>query len=280
MKKLMITAAAALCAAVGLADGISSQNVVGYQNVNGAANQKAFIGSTFERADGMPVTLGDIGINDSFAPLSDTVTILNEYGGEEMVFVYMDSDTANGLKEDLGLDFVAGWYDYYELDSWDEESLLPNYNSKTLEYGQSLMLQVADSNAAFVFSGAVSALDPELSCKAQAKAFRANCTPLQLTMGDVLVNEFFAPLSDTVTFLNEYGGEKKVYVYMDADTATGLKDDLGLDFVAGWYDYYELEAWDEESLLPNYNSEILAPGAGFMVQASSDDAALILPSPL
>ena len=134
-------------AAVG-AFAVESANVVGYQNVNGAASQKAMIGATFQKIAGTGMTLGDVGVNDSFVELSDTLTLLNEYGGAAGVYVYMTATTA----ADFGIE--AGWYDYYEMSDWDGESPIEAVNI-ALPAGKGFMLQVADDGAAVIVPAAL-----------------------------------------------------------------------------------------------------------------------------
>lgn len=267
MKK-MILGLAALSSAVAFADAsIVSSDIVGYQNVNGQANKKAMIGATFQKIAGTDITLGDIGVNDSFGELSDTVTILDEYGGAAGVYVYMTDATAT----EFGID--AGWYDNYEMSDWDGESAIENKNSVALYEGESLMVQVSDSAAALVFAGAVADTATELECYAGQKTFLSNCTPVTRTLGDLTVNADFGELSDTLTMLDEYGGAAGVYVYMTAATAA----EFGIE--AGWYDNYEMSDWDGESEIEAVNTELPA-GKGFMMQVATDGAAVIVPAAL
>ena len=246
---------------------VESANIVGYQNVNGAASQKAMIGATFQKIAGTGMTLGDVGVNDSFVELSDMLTLLNEYGGAAGVYVYMTATTA----ADFGLE--AGWYDNDEISTWDGESPLINKNSVELYDGEAMMLQVSSSDAALVFAGAVPDEAVELECAAGQKTFLSNCTPVDRTLGDITVNASFAELADMLTILNEYGGAAGVYVYMTATTAA----DFGLE--AGWYDNDEISTWDGESpLLPQ--AIALPAGKGFMLQVAADGAAVIVPAAL
>ena len=264
MKKLIALAAVATC---GAALAVESANIVGYQNVNGAASQKAMIGATFQKIAGTGMTLGDVGVNDSFVELSDTLTLLNEYGGAAGVYVYMTKTTAT----DFG--FTEGWYDNEEISTWDGESPLINKNSVELYDGEAMMLQVSSSDAALVFAGAVPDEAVELECAAGQKTFLSNCTPVDRSLGDLTVNATFVELSDTLTILNEFGGAAGVYVYMSATTAA----DFGLE--AGWYDNEEISTWDGESpLLPQVVA--LPAGKGFMLQVADDGAAVIVPAAL
>ena len=235
--------------------------------MNAQAGKKAMIGATFQKISGANVTLGDIGINDSFVELSDMVTILNEYGGAAGVYVYMTGTTA----ADFGLE--EGWYDNDEISNWDGESALVNQNSVSLYEGESLMVEVSSDDAALVFSGLVPDTATELECYPGQKTFLSNSTPVSRTLGDLTINANFVELSDMLTMLNAYGGAAGVYVYMTATTAA----DFGLS--AGWYDNDEISNWDGESALVPVNTA-LPPGQGFMVEVASDGAAIIVPAAL
>lgn len=144
-KKMMTVAGALICASA--MAGVES-SVVGYQNVNGAASQKAMIGATFQKIAGTGMTLGDVGVNESFVELSDTLTLLDEYGGAAGVYVYMTATTA----ADFGIE--AGWYDNYEMSDWDGESPIEAVNI-ALPAGKGFMLQVADDGAAVIVPAAL-----------------------------------------------------------------------------------------------------------------------------
>ena len=264
MKKLIALAAVATC---GAAIAVESANIVGYQNVNGAASQKAMIGATFQKIAGTGMTLGDVKVNESFGELGDTLTLLNEYGGAAGVYVYMTATTA----ADFGLE--AGWYDNDDISTWDGESPLANQNAVALYDGEAMMVEVSSDDAALVFAGGVPSEAVELECAAGQKTFLSNCTPVDRTLSDITINALFGELGDTLTLLNEYGGAAGVFVYMTATTAA----DFGLE--AGWYDNDEISTWDGESpLLPQ--AIALPAGKGFMLEVAAEGAAVIVPAAL
>ena len=223
------------------------------------------IGATFQKIAETDITLGDIGVNESFVELSDTVTILDEYGGAAGVYVYMTAATA----EEFGLE--AGWYDGDDISNWDGESELESKNSVALYDGEALMVEVSDDEASLVFAGLVPATATELECYAGQKTFLSNCTPVDRTLSDITVNETFGEISDTLTVLNEFGGAAGVYVYMTAATA----EEFGLE--AGWYDGDEVSNWDGESELARKDVALPA-GQGFMLEVGTDGAGIIVPA--
>ena len=257
---------------------------MGYASVTNTAGQKCYNGSTFYKLAGGKLTLGEIGVDAKFSPCTDTLTLLNQYGGIKGMYYYVDEVNANIMKDYFAdsTKAVVGWYDADLYDDWDWKSDLPNANSVTLEDGEAAMLQVGNDGAALVVSGGVDAEDIDLQCESGKKAFRCNCTPVAITLGDIVANNAFSPLSDSLTILNQYGGIKNVYFYVDEATANIMKGYFvdSTKAVVGWYDADLYNAWDWESDLPNANDVPLAAGAGFMLQVGTDTAGVIIPSAL
>ncbi len=212
--------------------------------------------------------------------MSDTLTILNEYGGEAGVYEYLNQELADAYNDGTGFEFVPGWYDYYAFNDWTGESTLPSSNSVTLYDGEAMMIQSGSDNAALVSAGVVADQSVELECYANQKTFLCNASPATVNFGSITVNADFAPMSDTLTFLNQYGGEESVYEYLSQELADAYNDGTGFEFVPGWYDYYAFNDWTGEATLPNANTKKLAPGCGFMIQTASEGAAIIVPSAL
>jgi len=241
---------------------------------------KSYVGATFAKVQGGSITLGDFGVNENFAPMSDTLTILNEFGGEAGVYLYLNQEIADAYNDGTGFDFTPGWYYYYALNDWRGGATLPSSNSVTLYDGEALMIQSGSAGAALVSAGLVEEQSVELECYANQKTFLCNASPATINFGKITINEAFAPMSDTLTFLNQYGGEESVYLYLSQEIADAYNDGTGFEFVPGWYDYYALNDWDGESTLANANAKQLVPGAGFMIQTASEGAAIIIPSAL
>ena len=225
------------------------------------------IGATFQKITTGSMTLGDVKVNDDFVELSDTLTLLDEYGGAAGVYVYMTATTAT----EFG--FTEGWYLNDDISNWDGESPLINQNDVTLYDGEAAMVEASSDSAALVFAGAVADQAVELECEGGKKMFLSNCTPVDRTLSNITVNAAFVELSDTLTILDEYGGAAGVYVYMTATTAA----DFG--FEAGWYDNDAISNWDGESPLAPVVAELPA-GKGFMLEVASDGAAVIVPAAL
>ncbi|MBQ3672552.1 MAG: hypothetical protein II924_03225 [Kiritimatiellae bacterium] len=257
-----------------------ASDIVGYQNLDVLNGGKSYVGATFARVTGGSTTLGDFGVNENFAPMSDTLTLLDEYGGEAGVYEYLSKEIADAYNDGTGFTFVPGWYDLDAFNNWDGESTLPSSNSVALYDGEAMMIQSGSDDAALVSSGAVEKQAVELECYANKKTFLCNASPKTVNFGQITVNEEFAPMSDTLTFLNQYGGEASVYEYLSQELADAYNDGTGFSFVPGWYDYYAFNDWDGESTLPCANANQISAGAGFMIQTASEGAAIVIPSAL
>ena len=281
-RKMIVAAGALVCASTLL--GVESANVVGYQNVTNTASQKCYNGSTFYKIAEGKLTLGEVGVDAKFSACSDTLTILNQYGGIKGMYYYVDQANIDIMK-DYFVDSskaVVGWYDADLYDNWDWESDLPNANSETLEDGEAVMLQVGVDGAAIVVSGGVDTEDINLECDAGKKSFRCNCTPVDITLGDIVANSAFSACSDTLTILNQYGGIKNMYYYVDQANIDIMKDYFvdSSKAVVGWYDADLYDNWDWESDLPNANAVAVPSASGFMIQVGTNKAGVIIPSAL
>ena len=241
---------------------------------------KSYVGATFARVNGGSITLGDIGVNENFAPMSDTLTILDEYGGEAGVYEYLNQEIADAYNDGTGFEFVPGWYSLDEFDNWTGETTLASCNSVTLYDGEAMMIQSGSDNAALVSSGVVEDQAVELECYANQKTFLCNASPVTVNFGSITVNADFAPMSDTLTFLDQYGGEESVYEYLNQEIADAYNDGTGFTFVPGWYDLDAFNDWTGESTLPSANTRQIPAGSGFMIQTASQGAAIIVPSAL
>ena len=115
LKKTMAAGAAALCAAVCLAD-VQSSNVVGYETLNLLANDYTMFGMNFEAVDGGSVTLKDLKGNFFGGPTmaeGDNILLWKEDGYHNYYFGYW------GDPEYPDWDNV--WYDDGDNDASDVE---------------------------------------------------------------------------------------------------------------------------------------------------------------
>ena len=246
--------------------------IVGYQNkgfenqgYSIAANTFLPVGGT---AEGM--TLGDITPNEDFELSSiqfmttGGATAKVSFGGKTVSAKYVywtDEDAEDG----------AGWY----LDADSDATV--NQNDVALPMGQGFLVSrtAKETNAGFVFAG-------EVSSEPVTKGFSAgynlvgNCSPANLTIGDIMPNEDFELSS--IQFMTTGGATAKVsfggktvsakYVYWtDEDAEDG----------AGWY----LDA-DSDATVNQNDLVALDAGVGFLVSrtAKETNAMLTIPSAL
>lgn len=263
----ILAATAAVIGTVAMADGIVSSSVVGYQNLELDTTGRNFIGATF-----LPIsssmTLGDVSVNDKFVPISDTLYTINGYGGVAASYYYVDAETAEAFGGS------AGWYLDSDIDNWDGESELVSQNNVTLSVGQMVCVSASEAEAAIVFAGAVADEDVTLVLDTTARNFLVNCTPVNITLGDITVNDKFVPISDTLYTMNGYGGVAASYYYVDAETAEAFGGS------AGWYLDSDIDNWDGESTIVSRNDVEIAAGQGFVASASEAGAGVIIPSAL
>ena len=201
--------------------------VVGYQDFNDTVKlEKILVGATFQKIDNTKVTLGDIGINSKFSVQSDEITLLNTAGGILGQYVYVDEQLASEVR-DCGWDgFSAGWYDSAVWGDWDWEQLpVPTcYNDTQLEIGEAVMIQPGTTGGGLVFNGQVAGDDIEVKGNKLEKSFRCNCTPSEITLGQIFPNSKFSVQSDELTLLNPAGGIRGQYVYVDEQLASEVRD--------------------------------------------------------
>ena len=165
-----------------------------------------------------------------------------------------------------------------------------NQNSVQLENGEAVLLEPS-TNGGFVSSGQVIGDDVEVKGDGSGKVFRCNCTPVQITLGEIAPNENFSQDGgEAITFLNPIGGVKNKYVYLGEGVIEELHnafDELYAETTVGWYledAWTAFQDWlsdgGEAPALVNQNDLVtLKSGAGLMFEPSANGG-LIIPSPL
>ena len=142
MKKLII-ATAALCAAVSMADGISSANVVGYQEKAVVEGNYNYMVATFDKVNAeTSYTLADIGVNSDFVIStlsfldtdSSTKTFVIDGFEVDQFFYYFESDLV-----DTAFEGQPGWY-FADEDTGD----LHSANSIAVNAGDMFYIEGAE----------------------------------------------------------------------------------------------------------------------------------------
>ncbi len=287
MKKLMF--AAAVAAAGGLM-AIESANVVGYNQNTLTDGSLNWICNSFKAIDGRLWTLADLIPGETFS--ASTLQFATGTGATKQ-FTLGNGDTVEGFfeywREDEidpdtlpdGASAVAGWY------LWDEAGeKIYLMNSIQIPEGGCFAVQGLDGAGTTI--GGAGQVDPEdTDCELTDGVLNwfGNCSPVDLTLGDLAVNANFS--ASTLQFVTGTGATKQ-FTLTNGDTVEGFfeywrEDEIdpdtlpdGATAVAGWY------VWDEAGeKIYLMNSLPLPAGAGFAVQGlDGDGACVIVPSAL
>ena len=193
MKKLMIAAAAALCATVGFSDGIESSNVVGYQTKDTVSGFN-FVIPTFKAVNSGAIHIQDIKIANA-TDWSDSIQVLDEGGATTATYVYASAAESG-----------------YEADGWLSEDG-GSLADVTFAPGQSILIDTADV-AVLTFAGQVSTEDTVIET-VPGFNFVGNNTPVAVNIQDIkIVNA--TDWSDSIQVLDEGGATTATYVYASA----------------------------------------------------------------
>ena len=255
-KKMMTTLAVVGIAAVAGADIVSS-SVVGYQNKGFDNAQYNITAATFVPVSGdkNAMKLGDFVPNDEF--VSSAITFMTpggatprvEFDGNQVAQRYVYWAEGDGAGDG------AGWY----LEA-DEDATV-NQNDVNVPFGTGFLLyrDVLESGATLTYAGAVSTDPVTRSFPTAQYNIRGNCSPVEITLGDITVNSDF--VSSAITFMTqggatprvEFGGNQVAQRYVYWAEGDGAQDG------PGWY----LEA-DEDATV-NQNGVTILAGQGFLV---------------
>ena len=276
MKKLMFALVAAGAAAV-MGDAIESQNIVGYQNKAVTGGNYNYMVATFDKVNPLATyTLADISVNDEFC--YSTLSFLDTDSSTKSFVI--DGLTADAFtyyfEADLeGTEFEGqpGWY-YV-----DDESELHSANHISVPFGSAFYIEGLDEGeAALVFSGVVVDGDTPIDVVGGAYNYMGNCSPANLTLADIGVNEDF--IYSTLSFLDSDSSTKSFVIgglSADAFTYYFEADLEGTEFEGqpGWY-YV-----DDESEIHSANHITVNAGDMFYIEGLDEgDAQVIVPSAL
>ena len=285
MKKLMFVAAVA-AGMVAFGDAIESQNVVGYQNLGVNNGDFNWLCNTFKAVDGRLWTLADIVPNENY--LFSILQFLGPTGATKK-FTLANDDEVYGEFEywpeaDIDPDELAsgetattGW------DTRNLDSKLVLMNSVQIPEGGMFVVDALDDDAAVGVNGQVDAEDTECLLVNGDFNWYGNCTPVPLTLADIVPNENY--LFSILQFLSPTGATKKFTLANDDEVYGEFEywpeadidpDELasGETATTGWY----VRNLDGKLVL--MNSVSIPAGAAFCVDALDDDASVIVPSAL
>ena len=273
MKKLMI--AFTVCALVGLAraqsdDGaVYSANTVGYQKSLIPQGKYLAAGNPFIRVGtqatiGAGATLGDVIVNENFAPFEDSVQIFDEDGASVLSATYVSAAMLAGA----GITGVEpGWWGTSDIEF--ENGALNNFS---LPFGWSITAFSGYSGAELIFAGEVYKNAFTHTLTANKYASIANNSPVDLSLGDIVANVNFAPFEDSIQIFDENGASILSATYVSAAMLAGA----GITGVEpGWWGMNDIEF--ENGAL---NGFLIPAGQAFIAFTGYSDVAITVPSPL
>jgi len=304
MKKLMFTAAAALCATVGLA--IESANTVGYVDHTIAKSRKEMKGQSFQIPGG-----GSVNLNSLIAMKGNEVCEGGEFNlwwwntdsnwgdkrlGNKYAYwtdYFYDPDDPDA---DEGFVFETGWA-WYAADDEDQELPLrfTGDYAKTFAPGEGFFVQPVCDNPKLVCSGEIIGTDDTTSAMrkvAYTKSQKQLVTPpfpVAVALDDIVAmkgNEVCEGGEFNLWWWNtdsNWGDKRlgnKMAYWTDYYYAPDDPDaDEGFVFETGWAWY---AADDEDQELPLYftgdYAKTFAVGEGFYIQPVCDNPYLAFPN--
>ena len=212
MKKLVIAASAALCAAVGFCDGAISSSVVGYNKAATDAGEVIYRVATFEAVGGTASSfkISDISIGEEdFAYWNfDYIATVDPYGSQDAYYTWdPDANDGNG-----------GWFECDDGCTIDYDAPADDVE---LPINQALII-CSQNGIDLTFSGAVMTGDTELYGSAGDVTYTGNFTPTTITLGDIVVGEedFAYWNFDYIATIDPYGSQDQYYTW-DPDANDG-----------------------------------------------------------
>ena len=216
MKKLMIAAAVALCATVGLADGIESSNIVGYQTKDVRKNLSQQV-----------CTFDQIGVEGGALDIQKLIPIDadgNEVSGEVTIqFIsplgVLQTSYGYFAEDEYDEGYTAGWY--------DDDGELANYTFKASEAFQVYSGAIAN----FVYAGEVNMAQTDVPFRKNLSP-QANIRPTSISLQSIVpVDESGDEISGEITiqFISALGALQSSYGYFS-------EDEYDEGYAAGWYD--------------------------------------------
>ncbi len=199
-------------------------------------------------------TLGDIVPNENWIELSDTIQTFTSDGKAGAAYMYVTQATA----DESGV--TAGWY------NTDDTSAENPMNTTSIPFTVGYVAASGATGASLTFAGQVKQTATEIPVG--GFTITANVTPVDLTLGDIVPNENWIELSDTIQTFTSDGKADVAYMYVTQATA----DESGV--TAGWYNT------DDTSAEKPQNTVSIPAGSGFVASSGAKGATLTLPSPL
>ena len=266
---------------------VTSANIVGYQNKEIPTDAWSAHCATFQKIDKTQMKLGDIKANDVF--YLSSLQLVDENGTTKKVRSEVFGDPA----DDYMVDGIFYWYpeEYLVGDMTEEgwylyesEEKFECMNHIDLSFGEGFCIYGQDDGAEVRFAGQVASAD-DLTFEVVNEIWNSfgNCTPVDITLGQVKANDVF--YMSSLQLVNDEGTTLKVRSEVFGDPA----DDYLVDGIFYWYPQEYLvgdmteEGWylfESEEKFDCMNHIQIGAGEGFVVYGQDDGATLTIPDPL
>lgn len=226
-----------------------------------------FVPVTGDRND---MTLGDLTPSDDF--VSSTISFMTSGGATAKVdFKGAPVSAIYSYWTEEDAEDGAGWYLEADTDA------TVNQNDVNLPFGTGFLVfrDASEASATVTYAGAVSTDPVTKSFATAGYNICGNCSPVNLTLGDVTVSDDF--VSSTISFMTSGGATAKVdFKGSPVSAIYSYWTEEDAEDGAGWY----LEADTDATV--NQNDVQLAAGAGFLVfrDAAEGSATLTIPAAL
>ena len=252
MKKLMFVAALA-AAFSATADGIESNNTVGYQEKDiGAFNLTL---TTFAKMGGNAV-LGDIKPNAAFIAAPGTIQTFSSTGKAGPVYIYVNDAEVLEIFE-----AEEGWY------LLEDDELASCKNSEPLPFTTGFVAKSSGAGSALTYAGEVKATSTEIPIA--AFSLTGNCSPTDITLQNLVPNSAFIASAGTVQPFSSTGKAGSVYIYVNDAEVLEI-----FEAQEGWY------LLEDDELAQCQNSVSISSGEAFVAKSSGSGATLSVPSSL
>ena len=244
MKKLLIVAAATLCAAV-MADGIESANTVGYSDADFTGKTMVCVGTPFFAVgDGAKFTLSNFAA-EGFELGSDILqTIDPETADTVDSFVYLDPENYPTM---------SGWW----YDDWSESA-----DDIEFDAGQGFLGAFGGMGVTLRNAGEVSSAPKTFDYSGQTMVVVPNPLPRIATLSEITAEGFELGSDILQTIDPETADTIDSFVYLDPENYPTM--------AGWWYDDWSESADDVE----------INPGDGLLGAFGSGNVSLTFPSAL
>ena len=228
-----------LCATVGF--GLESANVVGYQNLDSNASGFTMMAPTFLNVSfSEKCTLADLSVTGYSAPVKNETT--GRWSGGTKGQFNLQFLTTQGKTE-----VTYRWYDDGTKLGWYDSKGTTKIDAETVDVVAGKAVWCQANGLKLVTAGAVNTAD--IAFQSQASGFTAmgNPFPVDLTLADLSVSGYSAPVKNETTgrwsggtkgqfnlqFLTNQGKTEVTYRWYDDGTKLGWYDSKGTTKIDG-----------------------------------------------